>query len=392
LIPLEYCRYLNRYWTNQRANRTLFKEGESSSSALKEQHIESAIANDAVRCPRLLVLSRIAMKASRAREEARFSSLVEAANSAGLAAKHVFIDSADGLVEALARFRPDIAFCSFFRFDGGTYLRESLIEAGIAWIGSSSEVMELALSKPRMKTRWRSMGIPTPDWHTVRKSADGSLEGIELLECMRDFPYIVKPANEGNSRGIDSGSIARSAMELYSRSSLIAEEFGEALVERFVSGAEDSREFTVAMIGNGSRKIVSAIEIRKPSGSSLVTEEDKEAQATSLAPIGDARLNDRVEHLARRVFASAGARDYARCDILLHEGKLYAIEMNGQPMVPDRWFEACACEAGLDSRQYLCAILLSGIVGNAETGHAFIPIPREMERILPRRIYEKLSR
>jgi D-alanine-D-alanine ligase-like ATP-grasp enzyme len=293
----------------------------------------------------------------------------------------------------LARVRPDLAFCNFFRFDGGVYLREAMVEADVAWIGSTSDVMELALNKPRMKARWRSMGIPTPDWCVVRRNTDGSMEGLEYIEGMRDFPYFVKPASGGNSRGIDPGSIVRDRFRLFARASVIAEEYGEALIERFAGGGEDSREFTAAMIGNGKSAIVSAVEIVKPGGSApVVTEEEKDADSTLVAPIGDARLKEKVEHLARRVFASAGARDYGRCDILRHEGRLYAIELNGQPIVPDRWFEACALEADLDARQYLCAILLAGIVGNARTGHAFIPVPREMARALPGRVYERLSR
>jgi D-alanine-D-alanine ligase len=359
---------------------------------MKEHSIESARARNAVRLPRLLVVGRTAATANRKSEERRFRRLVDTANSTGFAAELAIVDSPQGLMESLGRFRPDMAFCSYFRFDEGSYLREALIDEDVAWIGSTSEVMELALAKPRMKARWRSMGIPTPDWHSIRKNADGSLDGLELIEGMREFPYIVKPASEGNSRGIDSGSLVRNTIELFSRASVVAEVYGEALIERFVAGGEGSREFTVAMIGNGSRMLVSAIEIAKQGGGSIVTEADKETQATSVLPIDDLRLKERVEHLARRVFAAACARDYARCDILLHEGKLYAIEMNGQPMVPDRWFEACALEAGLDARQYLCAILLAGMVGNAETGHAFIPIPRELEAILPRAVYEKLSR
>jgi D-alanine-D-alanine ligase-like ATP-grasp enzyme len=311
----------------------------------------------------------------------------------GIEAEHAFVDSAESLEAAVARINPDIAFCSFFRFDDGRYLRETLLGAGVAWIGSPSDVLELALSKPRMKARWLAHSIPTPEWLCIRKNADGSIEGIEFLEGMRDFPYIVKPASEGNSRGIDAGSVAHTSLELFARSSLIAEEFGEALVERFVAGGEDSREFTAAMIGNGPAAIVSAIEVRKAgAGDILVSEQDKEAQSTGLFPVGDARLKGRVEGLARRVFVSARARDYARCDILLHEGKLYAIEMNGQPMLPDRWFEACAMEAGLDGRQYLQAVVLAGIDGNAETGHAFIKVPREMEKSVPRGVFERLVR
>jgi len=345
------------------------------------------------RRPRLIIVTPTVKEAKRVPEGVRFGHMVDVLNSAGIAAEHALVDSVEALDEAIARTKPDIAFCSYFRFKGGAYLRETLLGDGVAWIGSSTDVMELALSKPLLKTRLRSYGIPTPDWQTVRKNADGSIEGIELIEGMRNFPYIVKPANEGNSRGIDAGSIVRSALELFSRSTLIAEEFGDVLIERFVSGGEDSREFTVAMIGNGPGAIVSAVEVRPTvPGTLLVTEEDKETQATIVLPIDDARLKEKVERLARRVFIAAGARDYARCDILRHEGKLYVIEMNGQPMVPDRWFEACASEAGLDARQYLQAIVLAGIVGNAETGHAFIPIPREMAKAVPHGVYERLAR
>jgi D-alanine-D-alanine ligase len=343
--------------------------------------------------PHILVLSPGVADAKRASEKARFASLIEALGAAGVFGSHAFVDSPESLESLIAATRPDIAFSSFFRFDSGAYLREALIAEGVAWIGSTSEVLELALSKSRMKARWRLHGIPTPEWHVIRRNKDGSIDGIEFIEGMRDFPYIVKPANEGNSRGIDAGSVVRSSLELYARASLIADEFGDVLVERFVSGGADSREFTVALIGNGTRSIVSGVEICKAEpGALLITEEDKEQQTTLVAPIEERKLKEKVERLAVRIFVASGARDYARCDILLHEGKLYAIEMNGQPMVPDRWFEACAREAGLDSRQYPCAIALAGIEGNAETGHAFIPIPRDMKKILPPLVFERLAR
>jgi hypothetical protein len=102
-------------------------------------------------------------------------------------------------------------------------------------------------------------------------------------------------------------------------------------------------------------------------------------------------LKDKLKSLALKVFMTSEARDYSRCDILLHEGKLYAIEMNGQPMVPDRWFEACARDIGLDEVQYINAIALAGIASNAKTGHAYISMPREMSKLLPLAILERLT-
>jgi hypothetical protein len=47
------------------------------------------------------------------------------------------------------------------------------------------------------------------------------------------------------------------------------------------------------------------------------------------------------------------------------DGKIYAIEINGQPMVPDRWFAACARTKNLDDDQYLNAIFWAGLVRTA---------------------------
>jgi D-alanine-D-alanine ligase-like ATP-grasp enzyme len=352
---------------------------------------------EALSRPRILVVSRYeADAAKREKENLRFSKMVEALSVGGLEAKHVAPASMASFRREIASFAPDMTFCSFFRFpdhtDGEGYLYEAVVSEGIAWIGSPSTMMELALSKPRMKAQWRLSGIPTPDWFIVRKFQDGSIEGLEQIERAQGFPLIVKPANEGNSRGIDEGSVVRSPIELYARASLIAEEYGEALVERFVSGGDDSREFTVAMIGSGSKAIISPVEILKTvHDSAVISESDKESQTTRILSIDDARLKDKVKSLAQKVFMTSEARDYSRCDILLHEGKLYAIEMNGQPMVPDRWFEACSREAGLDEVQYINAIALAGITSNAKTGHAYISMPREMAKVLPIQVLERLT-
>lgn len=354
--------------------------------------------NAALSCPKILVVSRKEENEAKAAiEKARFGRMVEALGQGGLFARHATPSSIRDFEKELSRFEPDMVFCSFFRFpgsaDGEGYLRDSAINAGVAWIGSSSDVMELALSKPRMKAHWHLCGISTPDWFIARKFKDGSIEGLELIESAQGFPYIVKPANEGNSRGIDEGSVVYSPIALYSRASMIVEEYGEALIERFVSGGEDSREFTAAMIGNGARALILPAEIKKAdSGMAVISEDDKNKQDTRLVAVEDERLKDRIKHLAQKIFVSSGARDYSRCDILYHQGKLYAIEMNGQPMVPDRWFEACSREAGLDEIQYINAIALAGIVGNAQTGHAYITIPREMAKLLPRPVLERLAK
>jgi D-alanine-D-alanine ligase len=353
-------------------------------------------AENGLHRPMVLVVSRRGGKDdSGERDAKRCRSIIDDLGMGGFLARHVEVADMAELRGAIDSLRPDMAFCSFFRFEDEDvkYLRDACVDAGVAWIGSPTDAMELVLSKPRMKAHWRLCGITTPDWLNVWKNSDGSMGGIERLESAREFPYIVKPANEGNSRGIDDGSIVRAPIELFSRAMLIAEEYGEAVIERYVSGAEDSREFTVAMIGNGADAIVCPVEIEKPGSiSGIISEDDKESHSTRARTIEADGLKARVKRLAGRMFLSAGVRDYARCDILLHEGTFYAIEINGQPNVPDPWFAACSREAGMGEPQYVNAIALASITGNARTGHAFVPAPRELAAMLPRDVFEALSR
>jgi D-alanine-D-alanine ligase len=346
--------------------------------------------------PRILVVSRKEVDdEKRRREKVRFGRMVDALNRGGLSAEHTTPSDMGALCAELANVEPDIIFSSFFRFSGSDqaegYLYEAALERSIAWIGSHPGTMDVALSKSRTKAHWRMFGIPTPDWFIVRKFQDGTIDGLEHIDRIKGFPFIVKPANEGNSRGIDDAAVVNTPIELDARARMVVEQYGEAIVEQFVSGQDGSREFTVAMIGNGANALIEPVEIRKPA-SLVISEADKELQTTKLLPVEDAKLKDRIVRLAQKIFMSACARDYSRCDILLHEDKLYAIEINGQPMVPDRWFEACARGAGLDEIQYINAIALAGIVSNAGIGHAFVPIPQDMVDLLPSHVVDRLKR
>ncbi len=217
----------------------------------RSRHIVASSDRNSVGPPRLLIVGPGVDEQRREVEQNRFGMMAMALRAAGIAAGHAFADSAADHERSIEIRSPDMAFCSFFRFKDGGCLREFFVEAGIAWIGSGSEVMEMALSKPRMKLRWHSYGVPTPDWHLVRKNADGS--------------------------------IVRSSAELFARASLIAEEYGEA---------------------------------------PRVTEEDKEEQASTVSPIGDAKLKEKVERLARRAFVAASVRDYApRCRAISLPGR-----------------------------------------------------------------------
>jgi D-alanine-D-alanine ligase len=345
-------------------------------------------AMDPGRCPKLLVLG------SGPDDGERVAGLVEALSSCGLACTGAIESRPSKIAVILQEASPDLAFCTAFRAvdDSGKaiHLQDLCSRVGVSWIGSSSETLELALSKSRMKERWRAEGVATPDWFTVPRLADGSLGDVQRIEEARAFPYIVKPDAEGNSRGIDADSVVRTPLELYARTRSVVEAYGGALVESFLGNA-GAREFTAAMIGNGEKALVGATEIVKHEGGEwVVTNDAKDGHRTMVEPIADRKLRGKVERFAHRAFMAAAVRDYARCDIILEGGRLSAIELNGQPMVPDRWFEACAAGAGLDARQYLRAIVLAGMARVSREGQSFLRIPPRLAASLPEAVVKRL--
>ena len=299
------------------------------------------------------------------------------------------------LIRRLEQERPDLVFSAAYYTNGSSISRQNvhalLERLGYPYIGSDAKTLELVIAKASLKKQWQRCCVQTPAYIHVKKSDNGCPNNLEQLHSLADFPYIIKPAKEGNSRGIDEDSI------VFDRSALVRQTiqklsvFGEVLVERYLGSEGDVREFTVAMIGSPEGDLVMPAEIRlkQPRKRRVITTQDKEGHNTLAVPVTDSPFRAQLCAFARKAFQAAGVRDYARCDILQAGGKLHALEINGQPMVPDAWFGACAQGAGLNTHQYLNAIFLVGIARLIREGHELL-IPQPMVDMLPARISKSL--
>ncbi len=385
-MPERYRSPTKRYWTLEKAGR-IFK-GMPRSDARK---------------PRVLILSDLPpTEAKRRSETERFASLARALARGGLEAEHAFAGDEAALGALLAATKPDLAFSAALMSApeagaasgpgprGRRNMHELLEEAGVPYVGSEPAVLELAIDKAALKERWREAGVASP--------AFLSLHPGEALDEARaralGFPCIVKPSREGNSRGLGEDSVVRDLPSLRKRVEAAARDYGAVLVERFLGDFPDIREFTAALLGSGPGALVLPVEIKLSSAKAvrLVTTEDKDGHRTAALPIDDAALRARVAAFARRAFAAAGTRDYARCDLLLAGGEIQAIEINGQPMLPDLWFEACCATAGLGAEAYPNAVFLAALARLARSpGTAFPRIPDAMRDIVPAPVYEALA-
>jgi len=249
----------------------------------------------------------------------------------------------------------------------------------------------MVLSKSALKQQWVQDHIDTPRFFVLHKEK-GEVSGLETALHAADYPYILKPDREGNSRGLDSSSIVYDAESLRSKAQALLTEYEQVMVEKFLGDLDDLREYTVAMIGNGEQKLLLPAEIRLKGRKRvrLVTTVDKDQHGTQAVPVRDAMLCRKLSGFAVKAFGSAGMRDYARLDVIWANGALYAIEINGLPMIPDKWFEACAKGMRMQGNQYLNAIFLSSLL-RARTEGKLLEVPAEMKKALPRRVLDALG-
>jgi len=129
----------------------------------------------------------------------------------------------------------------------------SLLEVyGIPYTFSDPMVMALTLHKGMTKRVLRDGGIPTPPFAEIASTRD--LENLDL-----PFPLFAKPLAEGTGKGIDGGSVLRTAAELRERClDLLARFRQPVLVETYLSG----REFTVGITGTGpAARVVGTLEV-----------------------------------------------------------------------------------------------------------------------------------
>ena len=328
-------------------------------------------------------------------DEKRFAQMIKALVFGGVKADYFSISSIKELQEIVYFQNPQIVYCAnYFLLDSKmnqVSVHEFLLNQKIPYIGSSPQALQLTLSKTDLKTKWAENDLQTPSFTRVQKK---DLEHFihQIIPELQDYPYILKPNLEGNSRGLDEQCIAMNRNELNDKILKKIETYPDLLVEHFLGMDSELREYTVAMIGNGGQKLIlpARIQLKKKKTIRIITTTDKDQHQTFATSVIEEPLHQNLCALAERAFSIAGVSDYSRCDILLFKNQFYTLEINGLPMIPDKWFEICAAAGNLDSVQYLNSIFLAGIVRNRRMGFVSLEIPEKMKRILPHAIYDQL--
>lgn len=209
------------------------------------------------------------------------------------------------------------------------HLAAEIIEShGFVYTGSTPEVLKLAGNKIETKELLDAHNVPTPEWKVYYEpeAPDWDL-----------FPAIVKTTREHCSTGLDPESVVLNRSELESRIEHVLERYNQpAMVEDFIDG----REYHVPLWGNGTVKMLPAVEMDftafKDIHDRLCTYDSKfepcsmhynKIESRIPAPLND-QAKQSLETICLGAYHAVGCRDYGRLDVRERDGKLYILDVN----------------------------------------------------------------
>ena len=267
----------------------------------------------------------------------------------------------------LSSIQPDLVFNLVESLAGtGKFIHfaPALLEhLSIPFTGSGSESLYITTGKILSKERLTRSGISTPDW----------MDGNRLNGSDGNFkpPYIIKPAWEDASVGLDDASIVYTREQCTKVFQEKADRYGKCFIESFIDG----REFNVSILeGEGGVQVLPAAEILfegfradKPRivGYNAKWEtgsfEYRNTPRNFDFPANQSALIGRLDDISRRCWDIFNLRGYARIDFRIdRDSKPWVIEINANPCIsPDAGFVAASERAGISYDRMIERILES---------------------------------
>lgn len=285
----------------------------------------------------------------------------------------VLLEADENFPEKVKRAKPDFVF----NIAEGMYgkSRESHIPAilemlRIPYSGSGVFTQAVTLDKSRAKELMYYYKIPTPKFQLIDN------EKFKLRRKMK-FPMIAKPNSEGSSKGITNKSLVFNEDELREQVKYLLKNYCQAvIVEEFLEG----REFTVGIIGNGSKaKVLPIVEVTFDYLPDDVHKFDSyevkwiyDNPESGIDPlICPAKLSKllkrRIERNCLLAYDKLGCVDFCRMDVRLDsKDKPNILEINALPgLIPDpkensRFPRACFT-AGMTYNEIILTVLKEGM-------------------------------
>jgi len=239
----------------------------------------------------------------------------------------------DNIINQLKAENVDLVFnlCNGIKGDSKLAQLPALLEfANIPYTGSSILGHTLAINKLYSSQIFRAENIPTPNFIPVFSTDE--LYGLDIK-----FPILVKPNDEGSSRGIHQDSLVFDMDSLVKKVDEELKIYNPPIIlNEYIEG----REFSVGIIGNGHDIEVLPIQevdlslipdnlLKFYSFEIKAYHKDKTLYHIP-APLTEEERK-LMEETAVKAYKALSLRDYARVDIRLKDGIPYVLEINSLP-------------------------------------------------------------
>lgn len=255
----------------------------------------------------------------------------------------VFLDVQENVCELIKKEKIEIAFLVLhggWGEDGGI---QGLLEVmKIPYTGSNVMASALAMDKEASKKMFIYHGLSVPQFIVLQKEIfeKSNLEDIQNFVNF-PLPWVVKPATEGSSIGVDIVKVP----EKISNALRIVYNYGErAIVERYTKG----KEIQIGILGD---KILGGVEVR-PSLEFYSYEAKYTAGLTQyiLPPEVDEETYERLKLAGLKAHQALGCSGASRVDLILDDNNnIYVLEVNTIPgMTETSLLPKIAAMYGLD--------------------------------------------
>ena len=244
------------------------------------------------------------------------------------------MEADENFPENIKKVKPDLVFNRAEGLRGDS--RESHVPAilemlDIPYVGSNVLTTAISLNKAWTKKALLYHGISTPKFYVC-----GTLQEIERIS--KDFPYILKPNEEGSSIGITEENLVKDKTQLLTRLKQMLKEYQQPiLVEQFIEG----REFSTGLLGQVDMdpEVLAILEIdfsKFPEVGGVFGQRAKtvlDSLDHYVCPAKIPReLKSSLEQLSVDIWCALDIKDFARIDFRMNsEGELFFLEINSLP-------------------------------------------------------------
>ena len=251
-------------------------------------------------------------------------------------------------LDRLLKRKPDLVFSGvkYFNFNNDkVWLNDCLEAYGIRYIASSRAALDNESDKNKAKKLMVKANIKTADFFVATPDEHEHSSSIPI-----PFPLFIKPVKGGDSRGIDSNSVAynfasfkKKVLEIKTKHNL------SSLVETYLPGKEYSVGIFQDSIKGTLRAMPVQIIVKKNiNGHRILDFNVKKDDEEKVIAVTDTKIFKKISKLAKEAFKALGGKSLGRIDIKMNErGVPHFMEANLMPGLRKGYFYR-SCLLNLD--------------------------------------------